>query len=60
MFPKRVHCLGEVSTFLFDFPGRLNDLLVEDLVAVSEVGHSSAEHHSILVHIDTHTPFLGD
>ena len=48
-----VHRLGELGTFLFNFSSRFDDLLVEDLIAVSEVVHARAKHHRILVHIDT-------
>ena len=58
MLAQCVHCLGELRTFLFDLPCRLDDLLVKDLVAVCEVGHTGAENHGVLVHVDAHLTFF--
>ena len=50
---KGVHCFGELGTFFFNLSGRFDDLLVKDLIAVSEIVHACAEDHRILVHINT-------
>ena len=57
---QRVHRLGQVSTFLLYLARRFNDLLVENLVAVSEVSHASTEYHCILVHVHSNTPLFSD
>jgi hypothetical protein len=58
MLAQCVHCLGELRAFFFNFPGRLDDLLVKDLVAVSEVSHTGAENHGVLVHVYAHLTFF--
>ena len=57
---QSVHRLSQVSTFLLYLPRRLNYLLVENLVAVSEISHASAKHHCILVHVHSNTPLFSD
>eukprot|EP00354_Favella_ehrenbergii_P000015 CAMPEP_0170461464 /NCGR_PEP_ID=MMETSP0123-20130129/7358_1 /TAXON_ID=182087 /ORGANISM="Favella ehrenbergii, Strain Fehren 1" /LENGTH=226 /DNA_ID=CAMNT_0010726487 /DNA_START=880 /DNA_END=1561 /DNA_ORIENTATION=- len=56
---KSVHCLGQVCALLLDLLSRLDDLLIEDLVAVSEVSHASAENHRVLIHVDANVALLG-
>ena len=59
VFAQCVHRLGEVSRLLFDLLRRLDDLLVEDLIAVGKVGHASAEDHRVLVHVDADAASFG-
>ena len=59
MLTKGVHRFGELGTFFFNLSGRFDDLLVKDLIAVSEIIHARAEYHRILVHIDTYLALLG-
>ena len=60
VFPQCVHCLGQLSALLTNLPRRLDDLLVEDLVAVGEVCHARAEDHGVLVHVHRDLAFLSD
>ena len=55
---KCVHRFGELSTFFFNFSGCFDDLLIKDLIAVSEIIHARAEDHRILVHIYTNLALL--
>lgn len=59
MLTKGVHRFGELGTFFFNLSGRFDDLLVKDLIAVSEIIHACAEDHCILVHVYTNLTLLG-
>ena len=58
MLTKGVHRFGELGTFFFDLSSCFDDLLVKDLIAVSEIIHACAKDHRILVHIDTYVALL--
>jgi len=58
MLAQGVHSLGQVGTLFFYFSSRFNDLLVENLIAISKICHSRAENHGILIHIDANLTFL--
>ena len=59
VFSERVHCLCELCALLFNLPSGLDDLLVEDLVTISEVVHASAEDHGVLIHVNSDLALLG-
>ena len=54
-----VHRFRQLCTLFLDLLSGLDDLLVENLVAVSEVVHARAEDHRVLVHIHAHLALLG-
>ena len=47
MLAQRMQSLCQLRTLFFNLPGRLDDLLVQYLIAIREVGHASAEDHRI-------------
>ena len=57
---KRVHRLGKVRGLFLYLLSRLNDLLIEDLVAVGKVRHAGAEDHSVLIHVDPDATLLSN
>lgn len=54
MITKGMHRFGQIGAFILNLLSRINDLLMQDLVAISEVVHTRAEHHRVLVHVDIH------
>ena len=47
-----VQRLGQVFRILLQFLGALDDLLMQDLVAVNEIAHPTAEYWATLSHLD--------
>ena len=47
MLAQRVQSLRQLRTLLFNFSGRLDDLLVQYLIAICKVSHARAEDHRI-------------
>ena len=53
-----MHRLSKVSRLFLNLLSRLNDLLIEDLIAVRKVRHAGAEDHSVLIHVDPDATLL--
>ena len=47
MLAQCMQSLRQLRTLLFNFSGRLDDLLVQYLIAIREVGHARAKDHRI-------------
>ena len=58
MLAQCMHRLCQVGTLFLDLLGRINDLLVQDLVAIGEISHACAKNHRVLVHIHSDGSFL--
>ena len=56
---QRVHRFGQVRRLLLYLLRRLDDLLIEDLIAVGKVSHAGAEDHGVLIHVDPNAALLG-
>ena len=54
-----MHRLSKVRRLFLNLLSRLNDLLIEDLIAVRKVRHAGAEDHSVLIHVDPNAALLG-
>ena len=52
MLAHAVERLGQVFRILLQFLGALDDLLMQDLVAVNEIAHPTAEYWATLSHLD--------
>ena len=53
-----MHRLCKIGTLSLYLGSSLDDLLIQYLVAVGEVGHASAEDHRVLVHIHSNLSLL--
>ena len=58
MLAQRVHRFGQVRRLFLYLLRRLDDLLIEDLIAVRKVRHAGAEDHSVLIHVDPDATLL--
>ena len=60
MLAQRMKTSCQVCTLFLNLLSRIDDLLVQNLIAIGEIGHASAENHRVLIHTDSNIAFLRD